>query len=215
MVESSLKNLWGQRIAGLDLQEDMVFRPVTHSDIAYLQQKFPFLQMINGNAWFEDEIIPKFITAEKSGWVVHDYGDAMSVSPGQFLYTGWDDKALLTDLTKESATTEDDDDEGGDEGGSSSGTDEPLYTGKGSIIKQMFDTAQAMVDFAIQKGWEGIEIIDGTHTMQWAAWVAAQEKDFLLDGFEPDEEDEKRARRISEKIRARTATKRAGMQSGR
>ena len=66
----------------------------------------------------------------------------------------------------------------------------------------MIDTGFAMVDLARQKNWAGIEIIDGTELMKWAAWAAAAEKDLAVQGFEPDEEDEKRRRRISSKILA-------------
>ncbi len=79
-------------------------------------------------------------------------------------------------------------DEGG-KGGSSG-------TGDGTLVRQAFDAASAMVDLAIEKGWPGIEIIAGTSLMQWAAWMAAQDKNFLLVGYQPDQEAKKKRERI-------------------
>ena len=190
--KSSLKSLWGQRIAGIDLEEKNIFRPITPEDVVYLRKKYPFLQMINTEADFEEEIVPEFLTS-KSGWTIHDYGDAMSSSPGENLFDGWDDKAFLAAVTKA------EEEEGGEEGGEGGGI---VYPGTGTMIKQMIDTGFDMVNLAIQKNWAGIEIIDGTELMKWAAWAAAAEKDLAVQGFEPDEEDEKKRRRISSKILA-------------
>ena len=152
--------------------------------------------MINTAADFSEEVIPEFIPCEATGWVIHDYGDAMSSSTGEELFDGWDDKALLADLLGEEKE--------GEEGGEVGAIHELplLYTGKGTIIKQMINTAFAMVDLAIQKNWAGIDIIDGTELMQWGIWAAAEEKNVKVFGFESDEEDEKRRRRISSKVLA-------------
>ena len=80
-----------------------------------------------------------------------------------------------------------------EEGGEGGAIIEP---GKGTIIKQMVDTAFAMVDLAIAKKWTGIEIIDGTELMKWAAWAAAFEKQFLVEGFTEKEEDKKKHERV-------------------
>jgi hypothetical protein len=192
--ESSLKDLWGRRIAGIEFDESKIFRPITPEDVAYLRNKYPFLQLINTEADFSKEIVPEFITS-KSGWTIHDYGDAMSSSSGEDLFDGWDDKALLADVIGA-------EEEGGEEGGEAGGF---IYTGKGTIIKQMIDTGFDMVNLAMQKNWAGVEIIDGAELMKWAAWAAASEKNFAVQGFEPDEEDEKRRRRISSKILAEKA----------
>lgn len=188
MANESLKNVWERRIAGLDLKEADIFRPITHRDIDYLCNKYPFLQMINAEAKFEGEIIPKFITSQ-SGWTIHDYGDAMSASPGEFLFGGGDYKAFLEAILKGEIKEE----EGGEEGGEGGAMVNP---GKGTIIKQMFDTSIEMVKIAIEK-WTGIEIIDGTYLMKWAAWLAAKEKDYTLEGFDPEEEDIKKYERVT------------------
>lgn len=40
---------------------------------------YPFLQIINSEAVFAEETPVKFITTS-TGWVIHDYGDAISIS---------------------------------------------------------------------------------------------------------------------------------------
>lgn len=185
MAKKSLKNDWKQHIAGLDLKEANIFRPITHKDIDYLCNKYPFLQMINSEAKFEGEIIPKFITSQ-SGWIIHDYGDAMSASPGEFLFGGGDYKTFLEAILKGKI------EEGGEEGEGGA----IVNPGKGTIIKQMFDTATEMVKIAIKR-WPGIEIIDGTNLMKWAAWLAAKEKNYSLEGFDPEEEDIKKYERVT------------------
>jgi len=185
MAKKSLKNVWEQRVAGLDLKEATIFRPVTHKDVDYLCNKYPFLQMVNIEAKFEGEITPKFITSQ-SGWTIHDYGNAMSASPGEFLFGGGNYKAFLEEILKGEIKEE----EGG-KGGVGG-----VNPGKGTIVKQMFDTAVEMVKLAIKK-WPGIEIIDGTNLMKWAAWLAAKEKDYTLEGFDPEEEDIKKYERVT------------------
>jgi hypothetical protein len=184
MAKKPLKNVWEQHIAGLDLKEANIFRPIIHEDVEYLCNKYPFLQMVNIEAKFEGEITPKFITSQ-SGWTIHDYGDAMSASPGEFLFGGGNYKAFLKEILKGEIKEE----EGG-EGGAM------VNPGKGTIVKQMFDTATEMVKIAIKK-WPGIEIIDGTNLMKWAAWLAAKEKNYALEGFDPDEEDIKKYERVT------------------
>jgi len=185
MAKESLKSVWERRIAGLDLKEANIFRPITHGDVEYLCNKYPFLQMVNIEAKFEGEITPKFITSQ-SGWTIHDYGDAMSASPGEFLFGGGDYKAFLDEILKEEIKE-------GEQGGEGGAMVNP---GKGTIVKQMFDTATEMVKIAIKK-WPGIEIIDGTYLMKWVAWLAAKEKNYPLEGFDPDEEDIKKYERVT------------------
>jgi hypothetical protein len=75
---SLLENIWGQRGMGLDLPPGTGLHPVLHADIEYLSNYvYPFIQLVNTKANFSGEVLLKFITA-KTGWVIHDYGDAIS-----------------------------------------------------------------------------------------------------------------------------------------
>lgn len=184
MVEKSkLENVWGQREAGIDIDDidKNGFRPITHQDVQILLQKYPFLQMVNSEALFENYEKPKFITA-KNGWVIHDYDDALSSSPGEFLY----------------GKGEKEEDEGGEGSGGA-------VESAGTIIKQMVDAAMAMVEIAVEKKWKGIFLVDGTELMKWAAWYAAQEKGISLTGYEPDEEAKRKRDRIRKHLIEKTA----------
>lgn len=53
---------------------------VSEADIEYCcNHSYPFLQLVNNNAAFGEELSLNFVTTS-TGWVIHDYGDAISVS---------------------------------------------------------------------------------------------------------------------------------------
>lgn len=162
-----LNSLWEERMFGGDVPQIDWNRPVSHQEVEYLLRIYPYLQMISSEAVWEEEIIPQFKIAP-SGWVMHDYGQAMSTSPGKYLFG-----AGNPELQEE-------------EGGSQTGT----------IITQAYITAEAMIEFAMEKGWPGVEIVSGTPFMQWAAWMAAMNRNYTLVGYEPTEKEKKKRERI-------------------
>ena len=164
-----LENIWGKRASGIPVSRIDWNRPIRPDEVQYLLSRYPFLQIINTDAKFAGEMKVTFNVA-KTGWIIHDYGDAISASPGELLFKNY--SGDWNELEEE-----------GDNGGS------------GTIVNQAYLTAQEMVTLAIQKGWAGVEIIAGTAIMQWAAWMAAQDNNFNLIGYEPTKEaKEKRAR---------------------
>lgn len=163
-ADDYLKDLWENRAVGLAQPLDML-NPIA---LSYLRNRYPYLQMISSKAIVEETMVPHF-KRSPSGWLIHDYGQAMSVSPGKYLFGP--------------GNAEIDTDEG--EGG-----------GGGTLIWQSFETAKAMVELAIEKGWPGIEIIGGSPFMEWAAWMAAQDKNYLLVGYEPSQQEKKKRERI-------------------
>lgn len=172
-----LRNVWGKRAQGFEITPIDWSRPVKHEDVFYLVNRYPFLQMISSNPSFEGEMQVKLHTA-KSGWVIHDYGDAMSSSPGELLFGNYS-------VEKKEE----------DEGGEGSGTTD-LSAGKGTVYNQAVMTAQEMIELAIQKGWPGVEIIDGTELMKWGAWMAAEDNKFSLGGYEPTAADKRKRERL-------------------
>jgi hypothetical protein len=166
-----LNSLWEERMFGEDIPHVDWNRPVSHQEVEYLLGIYPYLQMISSEAVWEEEIIPRFKTAS-SGWVIHDYGQAMSTSPGKYLFGPGN-----PELREEE-----------EEGGSETGT--------GTIITQSYITAEAMIEFAMEKGWPGVEVVAGTPFMQWAAWMAAQDRGYKLVGYEPTEKEKKKRERI-------------------
>jgi hypothetical protein len=85
MTEESLSsNIWNQRDLGVDLSAAKAPGLVSDADVEYLcDHTYPFIQLVDGNAVFSEGQELNFITTS-SGWVIHDYGEAISVS---FLHT--------------------------------------------------------------------------------------------------------------------------------
>lgn len=149
---------------------------VRPTDILYIVDRWPFLQVIESSGSKQGLENPEFITAS-SGWTIINYGNAMSTSPGKYLFQGGYFRVR----------TVDDDDEGG--GGI-------VNPGKGTIVKQSFDSAAHIIRLAKELGWLGVEIIDGHPAMQRAAWVEACRIGIKLDGYKADIAAEKIRRRI-------------------
>lgn len=148
-------------------------RDVTVDDILYLLDRCPYLQMIDmgPNSNFSDD--PRIVTAE-SGWPIHDYGDAMSSSLGPLLFAnGY--FGMGRDLF-------------GEEGDDGDG-DPLLNPGKGTLYKQLFDTAGQMVQIAQANHWSGIQLVDGHPRMMRAAWAHALQSGVALQGYEATGED--------------------------
>jgi hypothetical protein len=209
------ENIWGQRLEGFAIEEPNVFRDITESDIAYIKKRAPFLQLMNPQAQFGDSVTLHFVPA-KSGWTIFDYGDALSASPGNQLFNAY--PPLAINLTPKATAEAESESESESENNSrkdqrlteeeESGTGETEYapTGQGTLIKQAFDTAEAMV-LLVGKRWPSIKVIGGDRLMQWAAWVIAEEQGVQLEGFEPTrQEKEKRQRLLRKRRQAAEAT---------
>ena len=133
-IRDTVKNIWGKRDDGLFLPEDMFAKlPITHEQILYLLSLYPFLQIVSTEAesFYEDG--PKMI-ASTTGWLLHDYGDAISTSLGMLLFMANEYHQLVP--------RDADEEDGGDEGGEGVGE---LKPGVGTIIKQAYDTAYEII----------------------------------------------------------------------
>jgi hypothetical protein len=168
---------WQKTLRRLGIDGVSDIREVKASDILYLAKHWQFLQVVDSGG---DQITlekPVLFTAQ-SGWTIIDYGDAMATSPGKFLFGGGYFRIRAAD---------DDEDEGG------SGIVNP---GHGTVIKQAFESAMEIIQRAKEKGWQGVQIVDGHPDMQRAAWVEACRIGVRLDGYTPDVAAEKTRRRI-------------------
>ena len=158
----------------IDLRfKDALHRPIATVEVEYLKNQMPFLQLINIE--FEESNMhePRLITA-RSGWVIHDYEEAITSSPGEMLWST---------TKKELDKAEKGDADGGDEGG-------------GTVINQAYETVVQMIEIAKELGWKGISIVDGHRLMEWAAWHLGNEANLAVHGFEPTAEEEKKSKRI-------------------
>lgn len=168
-IEVFLNEIWSKREEGLPALDIDWNKPVRHQDLLYLLNKYPFLQIVNTEPDLSTSSKVNLVTTP-NGWVIHDYGDAMSSSPGRSLFGPGSPEV----------------EEEGGEGGE----------GGGTIVKQLFDTAQAMVLLAIEKKWAGVQIVDGTALMKWAAWMAAEDNQFPVQGYQPSEQDRQKRNRV-------------------
>lgn len=166
---------WQKTLRRLGLGEVDVTN-VSADDILYIAERWQFLQVVEGSGKKTPLEHSEILTA-KSGWTIIHYGDAMTTSPGKYLFGGGYFRVR---------TGDDDDDEGG-------GIVNPK---KGTIFKQAFDSAAEMIQLAKEMGWGSVQIVDGHPYMQKAAWVEACRIGVKLDGFIPDVEAEKTRRRI-------------------
>lgn len=220
-------NVWRQRLNGLALDEVNIFRDITDSDIAYIKKRAPFLQLMNPKAEFGESVTLRFVEAN-SGWTIFDYGDAISASPGSHLFSGYPPIKLSTEKAAEQEKAEENEEyqeEQNDEETNSNEDESEGYTtvgeeeeedtdigetefeptGKGTIVKQAFDTATEMVQIVGER-WPSMQIIAGERVMQWAAWVAAQEHGYKLEGFEPTLKEKEQYERLRKQRQQRTKT---------
>jgi len=76
------ESLWELRDIGMKAPiQDQA--SVSRDDVDYLCDKeYPFLQLVNSDAVFSTETKVEFtkVTINKKVWVIHDYGEAISVS---------------------------------------------------------------------------------------------------------------------------------------
>lgn len=167
-----------------------ILREIDPKDVQYLLDHCPFLQLV-GPEMLPEKVDVKIIQSD-SGWDIHDYGDALSSSPGRFIFGGGNFRIYLDD--------EDDDDGEGGSGG------DIINPGKGTVVNQAWLTATDMLLIAQQRGWNFVTIVDGHRIMKRAAWIKGAELGIIVDGFEPTLEDERIRERVlesSESFKAR------------
>lgn len=151
-------------------------RHVSPSDVLYLLDQCPFLQIMDTGLQIASELPPLQLITAKSGWKIHDYGNAMSSSPGELLYG--DPRLRPTRLDEDEA-------KGGEGGG-----------GVGTIVNQAVMTAIEMVEIAQQHGWENVQLVDGHPLMAWAAWMQTLETGMEMEGYTPTAKDYAKLRRV-------------------
>lgn len=61
-------------------------RRITAAEVLYLLDQCPFLQITDTALAVATEIQPLKLIEAKSGWKIHDYGNALSSSPGELLF---------------------------------------------------------------------------------------------------------------------------------
>lgn len=165
---------WQNVLKRLGLVEPDITQ-VRDSDVLYLAKQWQFLQLVELSGERPHLEKPELIEA-KSGWTIINYGDAMSTSPGKYIFRGgyyqWTDNP-------------EEEDDGG-----------IVNPNHGTIIKQAFDSAIEMIQLAKEWGWAGVAIVDGHPDMQRAAWTEGCRIGVRVDGYTADMDAEKQRRRI-------------------
>ncbi len=161
--------VWANRSEGLPVTGFDLKREITPEELRYMHQKFAYMQILNpeGQGEFSDI---RFIRGQ-SGWMILDYRNAMSTSPGEALfsdelYSGSRDEYYRINL------------------------------GTGTRVKQIIDTAAEMVTMAKERNWPSIHIVNGQRLMKWGIWKASMDLDIPLTGFVPTKQDEEKYKRI-------------------
>ena len=82
---ATLTSVWGRRTLDLPVKLFDITRPISPEDIAFLTHRSVYIQVINSKAVLSGMTEALLVRTEE-GWTVHDYGEAMSVSPGESLF---------------------------------------------------------------------------------------------------------------------------------
>jgi hypothetical protein len=162
--------IWGKRAEGLPVPRFDLTRDITSEELSYLHQKFGYVQLLNPYAMGEFGEI-RFVRAP-SGWLILNYKNAMTASPGELLLTDAAYSHEGDQLTR-------------------------LNTGTGTRIKQTIDTASFAVRMAVEEEhWPAIHVINGTSLMCWGVWMAAKELNLELTGYVPSKAEVAKYERI-------------------
>jgi hypothetical protein len=156
-------------------------RKISAEDILYFLNQCPFLYISNTVLPLSPEKSSLQIVTASSGWNIHNYGHALSSSPGEFLLGNY-----------RSVRPQEEDERGRG--------DAVAVPGAGTVVNQAVTTAFAMVDLAIQQSWTGIQFVDGHPLMAWAAWMHALDAEVSLEGYQPTAKDFSRRRRIHQSL---------------
>lgn len=147
--------------------------PITQGEVDWVRDQFPFIQVVTaGNTEATEATL---LICPESNWNVIDYGNALCSSPGENLFTSG---YFRTRKGNE-------DDEGGG-----------IVTPNGTIINQMFTTAQFIVDVAAARNWASLHIIDGSQKMGRYIWIHGTRANIPVTNFTPNKADMAVAHRL-------------------
>jgi hypothetical protein len=175
MSEDNLDEDIQQNLDSIGLNVDWR-RRVSAGDVLYLLDQCPFLQISDTSLQLSYDLPPLKVVTAKSGWRIHDYGNALSSSPGEWMFGN--PRARRTRIDGEQ--------KGGEGGGS----------GVGTVVNQAVLTVFDMIELVKAHEWAGIRLVDGHPLMAWAAWMYALDSGLEVEGYSPTAKDLARRRRI-------------------
>lgn len=157
---------WNELFAEFDadianIVQQAQVRPITLAEVDYLLRQYAFLEICNAEATDLSLVESPVIITAKSGWKIHQHNNHLIASPGRWLFGPYKDE---------------DDASGG-----------ASLVGAGTIVRQIVETADSMIELAI-KQWPAARIMDGYSLMKFAAWVAAEQRNYKLLDYTPTQE---------------------------
>lgn len=173
--DDDLKNfaqlVWGKRSEGLPVPELNLERDITPQELENLKLHYAFVQIMNPQDVTDHGTI-RFIRSN-SGWLILDYGNAMTASPGGSLFDhGTYEKDEKGELKR-------------------------ICSGKGTITKQIIDTAADMVKLAKEDcKWPLLHLVDGERLFRFGIWKATKDLGIKITGYVASKGDEARYNRI-------------------
>ena len=171
---------------GIDINKDVINRPITHEDIYYLLMRYSHLHVCDPNEAYIDYTVPAEKKRLANGWTILDHGKLIRTTAPGLSMDGYN--AIICDLHGHVLPPKEDDDASGS-------TSVGGFTGgQGTLVWQMVMAAQAVATLAMER-WEGMHILTGFYGMKRALWIALKSfgrnmgKEIKLSGFEPRDED--------------------------
>lgn len=128
--------------------------------IEYLQKIYAYLEIGSIEAFEEKPVT--LIKIEKSGWILHDYGNRLAVSSGDYAH-GLRESDRVADNPS---------------------------PGYGTIVAQSWNTAQKVVEFAKQRWQNGANFLGATPFMQFATGYWAWLLNYSITGLSIHKSDE-------------------------
>lgn len=130
-------------------------RELLEAEKQYIRSRYPYVMIANmaTNKTEPSSLIAR--TQARNYWPILDFGDSIVSGCSEIM-------ALLLQQQGLKADGKDD-----DEGGSRRG-------GFGTIVQQFTDVAFDIVQMAVDRHWEGINIIDGYYSMSRMTWIACE-----------------------------------------
>lgn len=158
-----------------------ITREITPRDISHLLLNYSYVQLLNPYSMGEFGEI-RFVRAP-SGWLITDYKNAISVSPGEKLFT---DAGFVIQ----------------------NGQQERVYTGVGTRIKQVVDTGREAARVAAEENhWPEIHVVNGTSMMCWGVWLGAIDLGIKVTGYVPSAKQQRQYEEIMSHCPSLIATK--------
>lgn len=153
----------------VDLEEEILRRFIAAEELDHLLRQHAYL-VISDPDVEEPGQKPATLIKADSGWMIHDHGDLLRASSGKHAF----------------GERKEDEDDGGE------GSSKP----EGSIVGQYIATAEQMIHLACLRWPQAAKVIEGYHGMQFAAFVAALERNYYLENFIPNAEQAEAYKRL-------------------